>query len=923
MLLLVSCVGNETLSIATRGAVQSVYVETDVGIIGVGESANITIESTGNYFDSIEAADILISTSGGSSVGVFSGLTKNLDNTFSVTFTGTESGTQTLVAISVKGGAVNTKEPRYIRVTPGDYSLTNSLVGVDSVAPGAGTSVNITVNTFDTSGAAFTVGGLVVRCTGETSGTTVSASTAIDNGNGTYSATIVAKDASAVTTVACKINNQSIVDTATFTTVAGDGTRLSIKSGNNQSAAVNTPLTKYVVTLTDAYGNAVFGETINWSVAYWSGEGSAGNLNVFSSISNPNGDAEVTHTLGTNTGLAYISASLDGTPSVITYFSATAIAGAAASLEIISGNSQSGQMGGGLAEPLKVLVKDSEGNPVADETISFALTSGGGTLILNPVSGNVTSDSEGIATVDVTSYSDIESITIEADGASTAPVAFNDLTFTVGQPSTISITQGNNQTEQTKTDLPLSFEIEVRDVFGNLLSDVPLEWTVNDGGGSFPDGAQALTAADGTAEAVFRNGNAAGYFTVTVASQNVPSVSATFTVLSTEGTPDELALDSGDNQEVLFGETSEKLTVQLRDEQDVPLEGKTIRWTVDAGHTIVASSPVTDENGESWVQIKVSNTTAGDFNAKAEYLAAALEYEFSLEVTYHHIAVSYFDRVARAPDFGDVQKREISDLASKLDDLGVIAGGNPNANEIWIMRSKYNKGTGAEVFGLLGESSITLRNYNISQWTDSVNDNNKYGICFNSTNQYGTTTSSTRDSSYLARSVMVIVQMFTKVGGESFIQTSNKDFDDGINQPGEGFRIGREAGWGADNNKNWDAETDPGDFVNMDIDSRITLAKPTAIHSQIYGDDTTTYINGGKNNTSLDVVSGTVDVGSFMGDSKSISIARKDLNTGAGARGFDGCMPFAMHMNNGYSADLVDAVYQAIKETIGSDLELP
>src|SRR5204862_1173008 len=83
-------------------------------------------------------------------------------------------------------------------------------------------------------------------------------------------------------------------------------------------------------------------------------------------------------TLGTTAGSNTLTASI-GTGNPVT-FTATATAGAATQLTIHAGDTQSATVGTALATPPAVFVQDQFGNPVAGVAVTFAVTSGGGTV---------------------------------------------------------------------------------------------------------------------------------------------------------------------------------------------------------------------------------------------------------------------------------------------------------------------------------------------------------------------------------------------------------------------------------------------------------------------------------------------------------------------------------------------------------------
>ncbi|WP_204912267.1 DUF11 domain-containing protein [Microlunatus spumicola] len=78
----------------------------------------------------------------------------------------------------------------------------------------------------------------------------------------------------------------------------------------------------------------------------------------------------------------------------------TVVAGAPASVTVVSGSGQSAPVGTAFAQPVRVKVTDAGGNPVASVPVAFTAPASGATGTF--VSGSVTTDDTGVAAVTVT-----------------------------------------------------------------------------------------------------------------------------------------------------------------------------------------------------------------------------------------------------------------------------------------------------------------------------------------------------------------------------------------------------------------------------------------------------------------------------------------------------------------------------------------
>ena len=164
---------------------------------------------------------------------------------------------------------------------------------------------------------------------------------------------------------------------------------IEIVSGNNQRATPNRYTDAMVVRVTDENGRDLQGATVTFSL-----RGPGGTLSPRSATTDRNGEAEA-ELLPRAAGTYYITASAAGVTSV--RFTIT-VGDLADSIEIVSGDNQSGDPGTDLDDPLVVEVLDEDDDPVSGVTVTFDVTAGGGSLS----STSVTTNSRGRAQTDLT-----------------------------------------------------------------------------------------------------------------------------------------------------------------------------------------------------------------------------------------------------------------------------------------------------------------------------------------------------------------------------------------------------------------------------------------------------------------------------------------------------------------------------------------
>ncbi len=149
-------------------------------------------------------------------------------------------------------------------------------------------------------------------------------------------------------------------------------------AGDGQSAAAGTtvPIPPAVL-VADQFGNAVAGATVTFAVA----QGGGGITGPASVTTGSDGVATVGGwTLGTTVGANQLSAIAPGTASGTLLFDATAVAGAAATLAKVAGDSQSANAGTAVAVAPQVRLADQFGNPIGGATATFTVASGGGAV---------------------------------------------------------------------------------------------------------------------------------------------------------------------------------------------------------------------------------------------------------------------------------------------------------------------------------------------------------------------------------------------------------------------------------------------------------------------------------------------------------------------------------------------------------------
>jgi uncharacterized protein (TIGR03437 family) len=191
-------------------------------------------------------------------------------------------------------------------------------------------------------------------------------------------------------------------------TVSGDGQ--SVQAGQS----LNGPL---VVQVQSASGNALGGQTVNWSVS----PANAGTLGSASTTTDSTGSASNTLRLAsTASGTVTVTASVAGTTLSPVTFSETAISNITVTgLSIVSGNNQTAIVNTQFTSPLVVQLT-ATGGSASNLPVTFSI-SGPATLSTT----SVNTDSTGQAQVTVTAGSSSGSVTVTASASGVGSQTFN------------------------------------------------------------------------------------------------------------------------------------------------------------------------------------------------------------------------------------------------------------------------------------------------------------------------------------------------------------------------------------------------------------------------------------------------------------------------------------------------------------------
>ena len=406
--------------------------------------------------------------------------------------------------------------------------------------------------------------------------------------------------------------NDAVAVTQTFALNSTLVRTLDVVSGDNQTAAPNTPLPSPLVVNAQDNGANAAGVTINWMAT------GGATLSSPTSVTDAFGQASITVTsTGPGPDPFTVTAVRSDDPSALAMFSGNVIPPV---LSIYAGDGQSGLTGSPAEDPLEVLLVDGGSNPVSGQTITWTVTSGSATL----ASGSSVTDGAGHATMTFSYGSFPGPITINASAYGGSHEV--DFSATANTADALQKTSGDGQAANPGQVLA-PFVVTIDPPAGATdLSGVPITFAITSGTGSLST-TSTVTDINGQATTTLTLGLTPG--TVTVLASVVNGPSATFTAtINGSLVATTLTIFSGDGQTLATGQASSPMVVELKD-GGTPLPGLTINWSSSNG-SLSATSSVTDSNGRASTTVTPSAAGAvvvtADFQAYAQYTASSVSF---------------------------------------------------------------------------------------------------------------------------------------------------------------------------------------------------------------------------------------------------------------------------------------------------------
>ena len=623
----------------------------------------------------------------------------------------------------------------------------------DSVADGAMAN---TLRARVTDAFGNTLGGQTVSVLAD-NGATV-APTVTTQPDGTVEISVTSQTAG-TSTVTASINNSSLSQNVTFVadvSTAKIADLVVIKDGSEADGSTANTLQ---VKVTDAFGNALAGQT----VSVMAGNGATVAPTV---ITEPDGTVEISvtsQTAGTSTVTASIN---NSSQSRDVTFIADVRTAQIASLEVRQDNSVAD---GAMANTLRVKVTDAFGNALAGQTVSVMAGNGATvapTVITEPdgtVEISVTSQTAGISTVTATINSSSQSrdVTFIAD-VRTAQIA--DL---------VVIKDGSEADGSTANTL----RARVTDAFGNTLAGQTVSVLGGNGATTAPT---VITGPDGTVE-ISVTSQTAGISVVT-ASINSSSQSRDVTFIADVRTAQIADLVVIKDGSVADGATANTLQVKVTDANGNALAGQTVSVMAGNGAT---TAPTVTTQPDGTVEISVTSQTAGTSVVTASINNSsqsqnvtfvpgdASQLTSTVETNKSNYTVG--ETITITVTLRDAFDNLVTGAASQLAANGVltVAGTDPSETGSWVESGGVYTTTRMATIASTNQHA----NLQLQSWSDGVTSD-RYDIQSGSPAQ-ATSTIATDKNAYTAGETITVAVTLKDAhgnlveGGESLLSGDN------------------------------------------------------------------------------------------------------------------------------------------------------
>jgi adhesin/invasin len=418
--------------------------------------------------------------------------------------------------------------------------------------------------------------------------------------------------------------------TFSATAAAGPSASVVVTSGQAQTGTAGQLLpAAVVVTVFDVFGNPAAGRAVQLGVL--SGGGSVAAL---ASFTDANGALRAQWTLGAPAGVQLLGAITPGLGTTV--ITATARAGAAATLARLTGDGQTGVAGQPLALPLVVHVDDGLGNAVGNTVVNYTILTTGGSLSVAAPRTNAAGDAQ--VTLTLPTAAGAVLVEASAPGLTGSPVLFAATATAATTATRLSLVSGNNQSGTVGLAVTDPMVVVALDANGNPVAGVPVTFVAAAGGGSVAGAPMVTRTTDATGQpqppVTLTLGAAAGANTVTVNASGLTGSPLVITATGRAAAAARIRPLTGNGQSQAAGAAlAQPVVAVVEDALGNPVAGVPVGFTVTGGGGS-ASPPttLTDSLGRAQA-VWTMGATAGPASLQAVASGVVTPTTFSATAT--------------------------------------------------------------------------------------------------------------------------------------------------------------------------------------------------------------------------------------------------------------------------------------------------
>ncbi|MDN3653324.1 invasin domain 3-containing protein [Thalassotalea ponticola] len=388
--------------------------------------------------------------------GTLSNVIDNGDGTYTATLTSsTEVGTATITA-TINGAAMTTKPEVAFVVGAASADKSTIVVSKESITADGKSTSTVTVQLVDANGNKLTTGGDKVILTTDKG----ALSNVIDNGDGTYTATLTSSTEVGTATITATINGAAMTTKpeVAFVIGAASADKSTIVVSKESITADGKSTSTVTVQLVDANGNKLTGG--GDKVTLVTDNGTLSNV-----IDNGDGTYTATLTSSTEVGTATITATINGAAMTTKPEVAFVVGAASADKSTIVVSKESITADGKSTSTVTVQLVDANGNKLIGGGDKVTLVTDNGTL------SNVIDNGDGTYTATLTSSTEVGTATITATINGAAMTTKPEVAFVVGsasaEKSTIAVSVAEIDADGTSTSI---ITVQLVDANGNKLT---------------------------------------------------------------------------------------------------------------------------------------------------------------------------------------------------------------------------------------------------------------------------------------------------------------------------------------------------------------------------------------------------------------------------------------------------------------------